>query len=64
MIVYLSNRNESLCIPISLTICLCLEIGNDLVNKFARLLEDLICFTSILDFSSSCVEKSEPITFL
>ena len=47
MIVYMSYRNENLCIPIILTICLCQALGIDSVNEYARLLEDLIYFTSI-----------------
>ena len=53
MIVHTSDRNENLYTPIAITICLCLAVGSDLVNKFTRLSEDLICFTSISDFNSS-----------
>ena len=40
MIVYMLERSENLRIPIFLAFCLCLLVGNDLVNKHARLLED------------------------
>ena len=53
MIVHMSNRNEILCIPNPLTICLCLMVGNDLVNKYVRLSMDLICFTFISNHTSS-----------
>ena len=53
MIVYMLDRNENLCIHSFLTICLCLVVGDDLVIKFARLLEDQIWFTSIFDHNSS-----------
>ena len=47
MIIYMSNKNENICIPILLIICLYVAVGNNLVNKSAKLLENLICFTFI-----------------
>ena len=38
---------------ISLTISLCLGVGNVSIYKFARFLGDLMCFTSILDLNDA-----------
>ncbi len=53
MIVYMSNMNENMCIPIPLTFYPCLAVGNDLINKYVRSLKDLICFKSIYEFIGS-----------
>ena len=37
MIIYMSSRDENLRIPIPWTFCLCLDVGNDFVNKSAKL---------------------------
>jgi hypothetical protein len=53
MIVHMSDRNENLCIPIPLTICLYLVVGNDLLDKYVRLSIYLICSTFISYHTSS-----------
>lgn len=58
IIVYMSNMNESFYIPIFLTICLCLAVGNDLVKKSTRLLKKFICFISKFDPNNSQVKKN------
>lgn len=58
MIVHMSCNNTNLYIPIPLTICLCLAIGNDLLNIFTRLSTNLICFTSKYDPNNSQVKET------